>query len=253
MAAATDTAPSVISSRVVAYPRSRTPARHRRSLSGSAIVCSVIRGRPRAMTSSMKVGGAYASRTLPTPVACSGSRLPGRLTDRDRLEDPGSAPRSGRRSGRGPPAGRSRGSPRTGPGDTAARSPAASNGRTPGYPAPTASHPRGMRPSHRAPAPHWPAAPSPSRCTVVMGRPVRRASWARVRPVSAVRRAARIAKALAQDRASRFPVVAAHPDPVALPPDDPMVAGSAMRSMSRTRGPRTGQTPAKTAPDTAWR
>jgi hypothetical protein len=64
---------------VRANPRRRTSAISRRSRGGSAIVCRVSRVSAPSIRSNTS-SGAAASSTLPTPVACSGSRLPTWLT-----------------------------------------------------------------------------------------------------------------------------------------------------------------------------
>ena len=81
---ASDAAPGDISSDVRAYRRRRTSASSRRSRPGSTTVCRVIRVSERSACSTTSCGAA-ASSTLPTPVACSGSRLPTWLTTGHRL------------------------------------------------------------------------------------------------------------------------------------------------------------------------
>lgn len=76
---AIDIAPRDISSEVRADPRRRTSPSSRLSTRGSTTLCRVSRVRLRR-TWSTTSSGAAASSTLPTPVACSGSRLPTWLT-----------------------------------------------------------------------------------------------------------------------------------------------------------------------------
>lgn len=74
--AATEHEPSVISSQVTAYPRRRTVPISRRSRPGSTMLYAVGRASGRRRYSRRKPGSENASNALPTPVACSGSRLP---------------------------------------------------------------------------------------------------------------------------------------------------------------------------------
>jgi hypothetical protein len=60
-------------------PVLRTSARTRRSAAGSVIVCGVNRRSRPASTVSCTAGGANASSTSPTPVACSGQCAPIRV------------------------------------------------------------------------------------------------------------------------------------------------------------------------------
>jgi hypothetical protein len=76
---ASDAAPGDISSQVRAYRRRRTSASSRRIRPGSTSVCRVIRVSESSACSTTS-SGAEARSTLPTPVACSGSRLPTWLT-----------------------------------------------------------------------------------------------------------------------------------------------------------------------------
>jgi L-rhamnose isomerase/sugar isomerase len=76
----TERAPEVISSSVVAYPSARTRSSWLASRAGDVIVRGRKRGNGPARTRWRTSSGAWASSTLPTPVACIGSREPTVLT-----------------------------------------------------------------------------------------------------------------------------------------------------------------------------
>jgi hypothetical protein len=76
---ASEQAPSVISSAVVATPSRRMRSNCEARSGGCVMVCAVTRVNP-ANTRSRTSAGACASSTLPTPVACMGNRLPTELT-----------------------------------------------------------------------------------------------------------------------------------------------------------------------------
>ena len=77
---ATEQAPRLISSTVVAYPSARTRRSWSARSPGAVTVCRVTRRSLDRSTSRWTGSGAKASSTLPTPVQCNGSREPTVLT-----------------------------------------------------------------------------------------------------------------------------------------------------------------------------